>query len=300
MRHKNSVFILFLLLGSYSVYAQEKSSMEFAEKELNFGTIRAIDGKINHDFVFTNRGKTPIILNDVRTSCGCTVPEWPKEPILPGKTGKISVSFNPNGQSGSISKSIQIISNAVNSPVSLMIRGVVIPAERVEEIYKFTIGDLRLETIYAAFGEIYKGQTKKYTIRVFNTSTDKPAELTFDHVPAHLKIVSEPATVLPQQDGLIELEYNTALINTWDYSVDRINMLINGKAVQGNRISVTANIREDFSSLTAEQLAISAHVEFDSQQYDFGTIKADQVVEHVFVIKNTGKSNLYIRKVTAS
>lgn len=274
--------------------------MVFTEKELNFGTIKAVDGTINHDFQFTNQGKSPIILNDVRTSCGCAVPDWPREPILPGKTGHIRVSFNPEAQSGAVTKTIQIISNAANSPVSLAIRGVVIPSEKVEEAYKFLIGDLRLETIYAAFGEVYKGKTADYKIRVFNTSSEKTVSISFRNVPAHLKVTCNPEILSPGQEGIIELEYNSALVNTWDYAVDRIDIIINGTVMQNGRINATAIIREDFSSLTADQLARAAHAEFDSRQFDFGPINSDQVVEHSFILTNTGKSNLFIRKVSAS
>jgi hypothetical protein len=82
--------------------------------------------------------------------------------------------------------------------------------------------------------------------------------------------------------------------------VDRINFLVNGKTVSGNRINITANIKEDFSGLTAEQLAMAARAEFDSHQFDFGNITGDKSVEHSFKLTNTGKSNLLIRKVSAS
>lgn len=274
--------------------------MAFAERELNFGTVRAADGPVRHDFVFTNEGKVPLILNDVKSSCGCTVPQWPKEPVLPGKSGNISVVFNPSGQSGAVNKTIQIVSNASNSPVALTIRGVVIPSERIEDVFKFTIGEIKLETIYAGFGEIYKGKTGKYSIRVWNSSNENPAVISFNMVPAHLKISVKPQSIAPQQEGIIEMEYNTALNNTWDYTVDRIEMLVNGKSTPNGRISVTANIREDFSTLTDEQIAMAPRVEFDSQEHDFGNIQSGQVVEHAFILNNTGKSNLYIRKVSAS
>jgi hypothetical protein len=193
-----------------------------------------------------------------------------------------------------------VISNASNSPFALSVKGVVIPSEKVEDIYKFTIGDLRLETIYAAFGEVNKGTTAEYPIKVFNNSKDTPAALTFSKLPPHLKIISVPVSIEPQQEGMIKIEYNTALINTWDYAVDRIELLINGKPVRGNRLNITANIKEDFSSLTPEQLALSAHAEYDSREHNFGSISDNQEVEHVFHLRNTGKTDLYIRKVTAS
>jgi hypothetical protein len=270
-----------------------------AEKEFDFGTIRETDGNVFHDFIFTNEGKVPLIIQDVKSTCGCTIPEWPKEPVLPGKTGKIRVIFDPAKQSGAIVKQIQVVSNT-NTEFVLFIRGIVIPSERVEEVYKFTIGNLRLQTIYAAFGEIYKGKTARYSIRVFNNSNTEPAVITFANVPAHITIKVKPEQIDPQQDGIIEIEYNTTETVSWDYAVDRIKLLINGIEPANNRINITANIKEDFSALTAEEMANAARAEFNSREFNFGTIPEDKIASHIFIIHNIGKSNLIIRKVSAS
>jgi hypothetical protein len=75
-------------------------------------------------FNFTNKGKAPIVLNDVKASCGCTVPEWTRTPVAPGEKGSIKVTYNTNNV-GAFSKSITVNSNAKNSPVVLTIKGVV-------------------------------------------------------------------------------------------------------------------------------------------------------------------------------
>ena len=95
-------------------------------------------GKIQHGgngdcvFKFTNTGKEPLILSDVRASCGCTIPSWPKEPIAPGKSNEIKVTYNTT-RDGIINKTITVTSNASNSPVVLSIKGEVLatPAEVV-------------------------------------------------------------------------------------------------------------------------------------------------------------------------
>lgn len=298
---KNIFLLTCLFFFGSSVYGQqEKPVIAFEESEFNFGTVKETDGIINHDFRFTNKGNVPLIIKDVNSSCGCTVPEWTQEPVLPGHSGRIKVSFNPQKQAGAISKTIQILSNADVPQHTLGLKGVVIPAERVEEVYKFTIGDLRLQTIYAAFGEIYKGKTGTYTIRVYNNSLNQPARITFKKIPAHLKINVKPEVIEPRQEGLIEIEFITANLINWDYMVDRLDFSINGMDVPNNRINVTANLKEDFSGLTAEEMAMAPRAEFDNQQHDFGKIPDDAKVEHSFKLTNTGKSNLYIRKVSAS
>jgi hypothetical protein len=300
MNKRSMPILIAVLFLTASVFGQRAPTITFAEKEYNFGTFRESDGIITHDFQFTNQGKIPLILNDVKASCGCTVPEWSREPVLPGKTGFVKVSFDPLKQSGSFNKTIQVNSNADVPLVIIAVKGVVIPVDKVEDVYKFTIGEIRLQTIYAAFGEIYKGKTATYSIKIYNGSYNKPASLSFPKVPAHLRIRVIPEIIEPQQEGRIEFEYITDGFDSWDYAVDRIDFLINQQVFPNNRINVTANIKEDFSGMSAEEMALAPHAEFDSPLYDFGVIPDDKTVEHTFKITNTGKSALYIRKITAS
>ncbi len=78
------------------------------------------DGKC--EFKFTNKGKEPLILSNVRSSCGCTVPEWPRQPILPGQSDVIKVKYDTK-RIGTINKSVHVYSNAKASPISLKIKG---------------------------------------------------------------------------------------------------------------------------------------------------------------------------------
>ncbi|MCI7561981.1 MAG: DUF1573 domain-containing protein, partial [Bacteroidales bacterium] len=77
------------------------------------------------EFKYKNTGKVPLILSKVRSSCGCTVPSWSKEPLMPGQTGTITVKYNTNNV-GQINKSITVESNASNGRVVLKIKGEVV------------------------------------------------------------------------------------------------------------------------------------------------------------------------------
>ena len=84
------------------------------------------------EFKFTNTGKEPLILSKPQSSCGCTVPTWPQEPILPGKSDVIKVTYNTNNV-GPINKTVTVTSNAKTSRLVLSIKGTVTakPAETV-------------------------------------------------------------------------------------------------------------------------------------------------------------------------
>jgi hypothetical protein len=301
MNTRLSYLLFFCFFNLTLSFAQQsKPGIDFSEKEFNFGTIRESDGTVIHDFRFTNSGKVPLIINNVNTSCGCTVPDWPKEPVMPGTSGVIRVHFDPKKLTGAFNKVISVSSNATTPVVNLVIKGVVIPIELKEEVFKYTIGDIRFETIYVAFGQIYKGKTAGDTVRVLNQSANNSATITFRSVPSHLRLRVVPEKLEPQQEGRIIIEYLTSEVKDWDYVVDRLNILINGTAVNNSRLNITAVIREDFSGLSANDLAMAARAEFDSTSYDFGTIDDNHMVEHSFKLTNSGKTNLIIRKVAAS
>jgi hypothetical protein len=97
----------------------------------DYGTIQqGADG--SSFFAFKNTGTEPLVLSEVRSSCGCTVPRWPREPIMPGKSDTIKVKYDTK-RLGQINKTITVISNAVNNPVVLRIKGNVVekPADVV-------------------------------------------------------------------------------------------------------------------------------------------------------------------------
>lgn len=105
--------------------------IKFEFVEYDYGTIYQDDDG-TCEFVFKNTGKDPLVLSNVRPSCGCTVPKWSKEPIKGGDQSGIEVKYNTK-RAGSFSKSITVYSNATNSPVVLKIKGNVITRSPVEE-----------------------------------------------------------------------------------------------------------------------------------------------------------------------
>ena len=104
------------------------AKMKFKEELYNFSEIPE-GPQVTHEFKFSNTGKEPLILSNVRASCGCTTPTWPKEPVLPGKDAVILVTYNTQGRSGAFNKSITITSNADEPNKVIFIKGEVIKAE---------------------------------------------------------------------------------------------------------------------------------------------------------------------------
>ncbi len=122
---KHLLFILTaMLLSVGSLSAQEKQAVISAKETIfDFGTIKEIDGKVTHAFVIENTGDGPLVITRVIASCGCTTPEWTKEPIAPGKTGDVNITYNPAGRPGPFVKTISIYSNGKKGSYILTIKG---------------------------------------------------------------------------------------------------------------------------------------------------------------------------------
>lgn len=121
---KQIIFIFMaILLATGMASAQKKAVISAEVTAHDFGDIKEADGKVSHTFVIQNKGEAPLVLTRVIASCGCTTPEWTKEPIAPGKTGDIKVTYNPAGRPGSFAKTISVYSNGKTGSYVLTIRG---------------------------------------------------------------------------------------------------------------------------------------------------------------------------------
>lgn len=299
---KRIVVLSFSLIAiSLILSGQEKGpQISFTSSLHNFGVIAEEAGVVKHSFEFTNIGSVPLIVNRVATTCGCTASEWTKEPLLPGAKGTISIAYDPKGRPGPFNQSITVFSNASASGHVLSIRGQVTPrAKTKEEIYRRRLDDLGLSNSHLSLGSIFVDQIRTDTLFTYNFG-DKPISLSFEMVPRFIKVVGKPETLKPKEEGYVVVTFDANQANDWGFVVNRIRLKVNNENPQGNLISISANIEEDFSVLTEKDLANAPQIEFTQVNKDFGTVKEGDVIEHVFIFTNTGKSDLIIRKIRSS
>ncbi len=131
-----NLITLTLMAFSVALFAQDAPKavnpnapkIKLVEELYDFGTV--VEGPaISHEFKFKNEGKEPLVLSNVKASCGCTVPTWPKEPILPGKSSAITATYNTQGRIGAFTKTITIEGNTAEGNKVLTIKGEVIKPE---------------------------------------------------------------------------------------------------------------------------------------------------------------------------
>jgi len=132
---KKVITLLFIGLLSFSVNAQDKvAKIEFESETIDYGTIEKGANGVRV-FKFKNTGDAPLIITKVKSSCGCTVPKKPEEPIMPGMTGEIEVKYDTK-RVMPIRKTITVTSNAETPTVALKIKGNVIDPSKTSVLTK--------------------------------------------------------------------------------------------------------------------------------------------------------------------
>ena len=107
--------------------AEKRPKIAFAETGIyDFGEM--VEGDtVQHTFAFTNTGEFPLIINNITASCGCTTPEWPREPVLPGQKSSVTVRFNSRGKMGQQNKTITVFANTDPAMTDLQFKAMVAP-----------------------------------------------------------------------------------------------------------------------------------------------------------------------------
>jgi hypothetical protein len=290
------MILMTALLISMTGMAQ-KAVMTFDKMVHDFGKINEADGRVTTIFDFKNEGDAPLVLTNVRASCGCTTPKWTREPIEPGKSGQITVTYNPNGRPGVFQKTITITSNASSEPLRLTIKGQVIPkpAQPTEQ-YSAKIGELSLEKKMINFGDVMIGQNKMLEMTYANKTTS-PIKVEIASVSnACFKPLVTLKEVAPEQTGKIQVALQSADSKVYGPIEGKLYLIINGNEEDKNPITLKANIKEDFSKMTAEEVQLAPIVEVVTV-VNAGTAKAGKALKTKIGIKNAGINTLLIRRI---
>ena len=129
---KRTLFFCILAIMAIALPASlsaggKKAKATFSEYRYDFGNVKEKGGLVSHEFVFTNTGDGNLLIVDATATCGCTRPEYPKQPIAPGKKGKVKVTYNPAGRPGPIDRTVTVKTNGSPKKVRPKIVGNVIP-----------------------------------------------------------------------------------------------------------------------------------------------------------------------------
>lgn len=294
MAHQRHIFLTLFTLMLAATAAQ--AQLVFTPDSRDFGTIEEADGHVSHIFTGENRGDKPVVILDVVTSCGCTVPEFSKQPIRPGEKTSIKVTFDPTNRPGAFTKELGVYSSERRKIATLFIRGNVVPrAKSTEELYPVDAGEgLRLSSTLCTFSYIGQGQEVQSAIGYVNTSKRKiRLELLPQAATGLLKVVY-PREIAPGETGEINLIYRLpeekpSYGTLRDVLEVRVDGTANGTKVMAHGIGIDKPLSDPKKAPKAELI---------ENIIKFGPVKhAAGPQQHTFTLSNTGPGELIVRAV---
>lgn len=201
---KRTVSILFYFIAIVTSSMAQNTNIIFEKKSYDFGTFSEDGDSPTCNFKFTNNGKEAVAIIHVQTTCGCAVASYTRTPIAPGQTGKISITYNPQGRPGKFNRSALVSFSGSNEKVKLYISGMVTPGvERKHKSFPYVMGELQLKTIGIRFNPM-RGKEQEQNIVVVN-SGKTPLRLQIHSSDSSLSGKMEPEILAPESMGEIRI-----------------------------------------------------------------------------------------------
>jgi len=296
-RHLSSIFIFFVALTlGLSAYAQEKigGGVEMDRTVFNFGDVKLSDGPLSCSFTVKNTGSSPVAIYSVVSSCGCTDVDWTREPLQPGKTGKITATYSNDEGPYPFDKSLSVYISSIQKPVVLRIRGVVHDKEMtLEEKFPSALGPIAFKELSINGGNMEQGNSRSDEIEIANLSK-KAVKVDFKKISPELTITPTQITIPARKTASVKYTVKSSREKwgkTWVYATPSV------AGVEYSPIGIWTITKENFSNLTKEQKDNGSRpVVTPSTTFSFNKVKAGKKVQAVFTIKNTGKSDFKVYK----
>lgn len=269
------------------------ASVRWLEQTHNFGAFSEDDGRVECAFRMVNDGDEPVAIVAARASCGCTVPSYERAPVMPGDTALVRVSYNPTGRPGKFSKTVTV-DLSYGERVRLVVEGTVIGASNtLRSRYPVEAGPLKLRGTQVPFGTVKKGKTASATFDVYN-ATDAPVVARWEDVPDYVSITAISDTIPAGERGFYSMVFNGARSPLYGVVTAKTHFVVPG--ADPVEVDLAAIVEEDFSGLSAKELADAPKIHVSEQRVDFGTLSTEPV-SRTFTVGNLGKNPLKLRRV---
>ncbi len=265
----------------------------------DFGAFDEDMGKVTSDFVLVNDGDSPLMIYAARASCGCTVPHFTSDPIAPGDSAVVKVTYDPTGRPGKFSKRVKVETNCDPAQNVLTINGVVIGASNtLRARFPIEVGNLKLRNKTLAFGDINKGNTKTAFLDGYNQSNDTIRPVVTG-LPPHLTVNTSPEAVPPGEQVTFTFFYNSTRTGEWGLTTDNVTIAPAAGSQVSQPVDIMAIVNEDFSRMAPEKRERAPKVALSTTSIDLGRVAVGTRNEAEVIIENFGKDPLVIRKVAS-
>lgn len=296
---KYVLYIIILILNLPAIAQNSIATVEFEKLKYDFGTIQESAGDVSHTFAFKNIGDKPFIVNAVNVTCGCTTPVWDKAPLMPGKGGTITITFDPIGRPGVFEKHIIIMCNTERKVIQLTISGNVQPRPRtIIDDYQFPIASgLRITERSISMGNIPRG-TISYAILGMANNSENAVTIAIDksRLPSYIDVSPAKTTIQPHERSEINIKVDATKIDKWGLVEADFSLIVNGIS-QNLVVLVRAILVENFQNLTSQQLRNAPHSYYSSYFHHFSDQPKGAKLEQEFYVSNSGTDDLIIRNL---
>ena len=300
MNKPTAIIAAMICAGSLSAWCAPK--LTWLESIHDFGAFSEDLGIVTCNIPFVNSGNEPLVITAARVTCGCTVADYPTDPIAPGDTASISVKYNAVGRPGRFDKKVYVYANTNPERSSIAIKGVVIGASNtLKSRFPIDAGPLKLRAATVPFGQVTRGNLKTVYLDAYNQSTDTltPA---WTSIPKGIQIEGAPKQVPPGEQTTFSFFVDTTELPEWGVNTGEATLYPRGIGTSDSiSVSTIVIMEEDFSKLSPAQRKEAPVMSVTPDKYSLGTLKIDSgTYTAEFKIANSGKKPLIIRRVYTS
>ena len=247
---------------------------------------------------FTNKGAEPLIIKEVKASCGCLDVSFPKHPIAAGSRGEITLTFDAK-MLGSFYKEVEVLTNASNASAYIAIQGTVVTeVHDYSDEFPIDLGNVRMETNTVEFEDVNLGDKPTAELRILNT--DRTAfRPDLMHLPPYLSARCSPEDIPPGKTGTIHLMLDSEKLHGLGLHQTSIYLsrYMGDKIGETNEILVSAILLPNFADMNAGALKNAPVLSISESSIDMGAFNGKKNVSRTITLTNTGKSDLHIQQV---
>ena len=247
---------------------------------------------------FTNKGDKPLVLKNVKASCGCMDVSFPKTPIAAGSRGEIAVTFDAK-LLGSFYKEVEVLTDASDEPTYIAIQGTVVTeVHDYSDEFPIDLGNVRLMTNIVEFEDVNHGDHPTAELRLLNSDrTVFRPELM--HLPPYLSAECLPEDIPAGKTGTIRLTLDSEKLSGLGLHQTSIYLsrYMGDKIGETNEILVSAILLPSFADMSADALAKAPELSISESSVDMGAFNGKKAISRTIMLTNTGMSDLHIHAV---
>lgn len=310
MNARTLLFIPVGLLLSVTLFAQNtkpakairvpKGTPFFENTVYDFGLIEENQGNVRARFTFKNIGRAPLTIKSVESGCGCTVPEWSKEPIAPGQTAFVDAEYDPLNRVGEFAKTLNVHTDGDPETVYLIIKGEVFTEKmEIRTAYPLKQGNMRFTRYDLNLNTIAESKLDSVIFTVYNSSK-REMLITNIVTPPHITYKINQKILMPGNTTDIVYYYDATKASDLGPRTDQTFVYTTDDTLSKKLVTVRAYIQQDFSQISEEMKKNPPVTSWKSKVHEFGEVYLGEVVSYEFEVLNKGKTPLLIREAEPS